>query len=97
MKNVGRQVLELAIKHLPNLLLHYHCDDLSHGRSHANGTVFTSIFQNSPFTVSDLEAAQLWQRMDVKIAQRGALRACPSRHLRHLMSANKAKRSSAAC
>lgn len=71
MKNVGRQVLELAIEHLPNLLLRYHCHDLSQGSSHASSTVFTSIFQNSPFTVSDLEAAQLWQRMDVKLAQLG--------------------------
>jgi len=70
-KNVGRRVLELAIQYLPNLLLHHHCYDLAHGLSHANSTVFTSDFQNSLYTVADLEAAHLWQRMDAKIAQLG--------------------------
>jgi hypothetical protein len=76
-KNVGRRVLELAIQYLPNVLLHHHCYDLAHSLSHANSTVFTSDFQNSPYTLADLEAAQLWLRMDAKIVQLGGCASIP--------------------
>lgn len=64
-------MLELAIQYLPNVLVHHHCYDLAHGLGHANSTVFTSDFQNSQYTVADLEAAQLWQRLNAKTTQLG--------------------------
>jgi hypothetical protein len=69
-KNVGRRTRELAITYLPNVLLHDYCNDQSAGRTHVNGEVFDDLSLN--YTVSQLEAEHLWDRMDAKIAGFGA-------------------------
>ena len=71
--NVARTPVDLAIIHLPNYLLYNYCVDNSLGHSHANGYVY-SLFQPYGFTVSDLDALNLWSRMDAKILSLGG---CP--------------------
>ncbi|NTV21760.1 MAG: hypothetical protein HGA57_10365 [Chlorobium limicola] len=67
--NIGRRPRELALVHLPNYLLHAYCDDLHDGKSHGAGKVF-EIFSRD-CTVGELEAENLWARMDAKIAAFG--------------------------
>ncbi|MGC2626380.1 MAG: hypothetical protein WA269_06040 [Candidatus Udaeobacter sp.] len=64
-KNVGRRTVELAIQYLPLVLLRLYCDDQAAGRSHANGNVAASLH---PFTIAELDAFDLWSRMDTQIA-----------------------------
>jgi hypothetical protein len=63
--NVGRRTRELAIKYLPDYLLHKYCDDIANGQSHVNGSVFEVFI--SYYSVAQLEAEDLWVRMDAKI------------------------------
>lgn len=64
--NVGRQTRELAIQYLPNYVLYKHCSDLDAGMPHGSSLVF-EVFERN-FTVAELEAADLWNQMDAKIA-----------------------------
>jgi hypothetical protein len=64
--NIGRRTRELAIIYLPNYLLHAYCADLAAGKGHADGQVFDIFSRN--YTVAQLEAENLWGRMDAKIA-----------------------------
>jgi hypothetical protein len=65
-KNIGRQVLELALVHLPDYLLHRHCADIAASRSHDQSDVFAS-FQRF-YSVAELEAMDVWDRLDQKVA-----------------------------
>lgn len=67
--NVGRQPRELALEFLPNYLLELHCRDKASNKSHANSEVFQTFSRN--YTVSQLEAQNLWQRLDDKVASLG--------------------------
>lgn len=71
--NVGRRPIELAIDYLPMPVLWAYCHDRAAGRSHADGEVYNEIFK-PVYTLAELNAAQLWNRMDEKIA---ALGLCP--------------------
>ena len=73
--NVGRQTRELALQYLSNYLLKMHCNDLAAGRNHANSTV-AEVFERN-YTVAQLEAMNLWTRMDTKIAALGGCGAIP--------------------
>jgi hypothetical protein len=64
--NVGRRTRELSITYLPNYLLHAYCGDIANGKTHGNGQVFDTLSLN--YTVAQLEAQNLWTRMDAKIA-----------------------------
>jgi hypothetical protein len=64
--NIGRRMRELAITYLPNYLLHAYCSDLAAGKNHPVGQVFDIFSRN--YTVAQLEAENLWARMDAKIA-----------------------------
>jgi len=64
--NIGRRTRELAITYLPNYLLNAYCSDQSAGKTHDNGQVFDIFSRN--YTVAQLEAENLWSRMDAKIA-----------------------------
>ncbi len=66
LNNIGRRTRELAITYLPNYLLHAYCSDIANGKTHANGQVFDIFSRN--YTVAQLEALNLWTRMDAKIA-----------------------------
>lgn len=67
--NIGRRARELALIYLPTYLLRQHCGDLAAGRSHANSTV-AAVFSRW-YTVAELEALQLWQRLDARVAVLG--------------------------
>ena len=65
--NVGRRPVDLAIPYLPLYLLYRYLDDQAAGLSHADGKVYNEIFK-PVYTLSELNAAHLWKRMDEKIA-----------------------------
>lgn len=67
--NVGRQVRELALEFLPNYILKKHCEDKAANRSHSSSSVF-DIFKRN-YTVSQLEAMNLWKQMETKINSLG--------------------------
>lgn len=72
---IGFRPKDLAIVYLPNRLLHRYCLDLLKGKNHAEGKVF-ELF--SPvYTVAQLEAKNLWDRMDAKIAGFGGCERIP--------------------
>ena len=64
--NIGRRTRELAVSYLSNYLLHKYCSDIAGGKTHATGEVFATLSSN--YTVAQLEAQNLWTRMDAKIA-----------------------------
>ena len=68
-QNVGRRPFELALIHLPDYLLKLYCADMLAGRSHINGWVYERF--KTYYSVAELEAKQLWQRMDAKITSLG--------------------------
>lgn len=70
--NIGRRTRELAISYLPNYLLHAYCHDQGAGVGHGAGQVF-DVFSGN-YTLAQLEADDLWTRMDAKIAGFGG---CP--------------------
>ncbi len=69
--NVGRRTRELAIEYLPRLLLKQRCKDILDGRSHANSHVYRWTAFDRNYSVEELEAVNLWKRMDAKIARIG--------------------------
>jgi hypothetical protein len=71
--NVGRQTVELAIRYLSNYLLRLHCGDLAAGRSPAQSQVFDPQIGGLGryYTVAELQAQMLWQRLDDKITTLG--------------------------
>jgi hypothetical protein len=71
--NVGRQTVELAIRHLSDPLLRAHCDDLAAGRSHAQSRVYDPQVSGlgKYYTVLELEGMQLWDRLDARLAAIG--------------------------
>jgi hypothetical protein len=75
LKNVGRQVQELAIEHLPDSLLRAHCRDQAANVANADSEVYDS-FKNR-FTVAELEAQNLWTRLDDKIRSLGGCSQIP--------------------
>jgi hypothetical protein len=68
-RNVGRRVFDLAIQHLPIRLLHYHALDVLKKKTRQAGEVYDA-FKGS-FTLADLEKAQLWARLDRRLAELG--------------------------
>lgn len=73
--NIGRRTRELAVEFLPNYLLTKHCDDINAGRDHASSEVY-QILSNA-YSLTELEADNLWQRMDAKIATLGGCNNIP--------------------
>jgi hypothetical protein len=67
--NVGRRTVELAIKYLSDYLLHDYCADQAAGTPKASGKV-AADFANV-YTVAQLEAQNLWSRMDTKLTSLG--------------------------
>ena len=63
--NIGRRTRELAIVYLPDYLLRAYCSDIANGNGHADGEV-RDIFSRN-YTVAQLDAENLWGRMDAKI------------------------------
>ena len=67
--NVGRRVQELAVTNLPLGLLASYLYDQFKNSTHANGTV--ADYVGHTYTLAQLEAMNLWQQMDTKIAMLG--------------------------
>ena len=68
-KNVGRRTRDLALTYLPTYLLKAYCRDITNGKTHANGEVF-DLYKDL-YTLAQLEAMNLWTKMDTKIASLG--------------------------
>jgi len=67
--NIGRRTRELGLQYLPDYLLTTYCNDITNLRGHEDGWVFRSFSMN--YTVVQLEAENLWNRMDKKIEEFG--------------------------
>jgi hypothetical protein len=67
--NVGRRPVELSLTYLPTYLLKAYCQDMAGAKSHSNGAVF-DIYKRY-YSVPQLEAMNLWGKMDNKIASLG--------------------------
>lgn len=73
-KNVGRRTAELAIVYLPVEMLRDYCNDKAAGKSHPEGVVAKNL---SAFTIAELDAFDLWSRMDTQIASYGGCEHLP--------------------
>jgi hypothetical protein len=75
--NVSRRVAELTLQYLPLQLLDKRCQDISMGKTdHANSLVYHAYF-TGVYTVAELEALQLWEKMDEKINSLGGCQKIP--------------------
>jgi hypothetical protein len=68
-KHVGRQVRDLAIRHLSNQLLRLRCTDRGAGTAPADSQVY-DVFRFD-YSVEQLRKQRLWERLDEKIAALG--------------------------
>lgn len=76
-RNVGRRPVELALTHQPPVyLLREYCSDLEANRARHESRVF-QLFSRF-YSVGHLEEAELWSRMNVKIAEYGGCDRLPS-------------------
>jgi hypothetical protein len=67
--NVGRHIADLAIKYQSDHLLKLYCEDAKAQVSHANSKVFQDL--KLFYTLAQLEAKQLWQKLEVKATGTG--------------------------
>ena len=63
-------MVDLAVWHFSDQLLFYYCSDKFNGLSHASGQVF-AIFEKYGYTVADLEATNLWERLEAEAQLKG--------------------------
>ena len=75
--NVGRQPAELAVWNFSPPLYHAYCVDLAANTDHASGKLYQIFFQPY-FTVQDLEATLLWQRIDTAVQAAGGCALFPN-------------------
>ena len=71
--NVSRRVSDLTIEYLPRILLAQRCRDIREGRSRSRSLVWSWVGRAS-YSVEELEALNLWDRIDGKIDGLGG---CP--------------------
>lgn len=67
--NVDRRVADLAIHYQADHLLKLYCEDMKAQVSHGNSQVFQVL--SKFYTVAELEAKQLWQKLDAKVIATG--------------------------
>jgi hypothetical protein len=68
--NVSRRTAELAIDHPESLyLMRVRCRDIAAGTAHAGSNVYAEF--SAYYSVAELEARTLWERIDAAIAARG--------------------------
>jgi hypothetical protein len=67
--NVGRRVCELSAQYLSRYLTEKHCADLASGESHETSQVY-AILQRC-HSLAELEAMNLWDRLDDKAVELG--------------------------
>ncbi len=75
--NIGRQVRELAIEYLSDILLHAHCRDLEEDKNHEDSWVYNYCSLDRNYSVSELEDLNLWDRIEAKIAAWGGCQNLP--------------------
>jgi hypothetical protein len=68
-RNVSRRVTDLAIKHLPIYLLNHYAQDVAAQKTHGSGKVFQDL--KVKYTMAELDAAKLWQRLDARLGELG--------------------------
>jgi hypothetical protein len=73
--NIGRRSTKLGLEYLSNWLLRRRCDDQASGASHADSKVYESL--DRYWTVVELEAMDLWTRLDAKIVDLGGCGSIP--------------------
>ncbi len=66
----GRRPAELALELLPRHLVSDYCLDVAQQLDHASGRVF-GWFKYHNYSLQDLEAGQLWQRLGKRAAELG--------------------------
>jgi hypothetical protein len=64
--NVGIRPREIGIEYLPGYLLKIYCQDIKDGKNHEDGKINSSLRN---WTAQELEAMQLWVRMDVRMLE----------------------------
>jgi hypothetical protein len=64
--NVGRRPAELAVQYLSDYLLDLYCWDTAANLDHASGKVYDVL--KTYYTLADLEAMQLWDKLAAKAA-----------------------------
>jgi hypothetical protein len=70
LQNVGRRTVDLAVDHPESLyLMRKRCRDIAAGRTHFPSTVYDEF--RPYYSVAELEARTLWERIDAAIAARG--------------------------
>jgi hypothetical protein len=69
-QHVGKRVMDLAVWHFGDSILSYYCSDKANGFDHASGKVFAA-FAPFGYTVADLEATNLWQRLATEAQLQG--------------------------
>jgi hypothetical protein len=72
--NVGRRCSELAVQYLTDWIVKLRCRDLAQGVTNpANSSVYNDggLRLNTFYTIAELQAANLWARIDAKIAAGG--------------------------
>ncbi|HEV8673612.1 MAG TPA: hypothetical protein VGX21_06165 [Methylomirabilota bacterium] len=74
-QNVGIRPYERAIQNLPNELLKDYCADLAANKDHASGAVLNEL--KAHYSLGELEALLLWQKMDTKLAALGGCSSLP--------------------
>jgi hypothetical protein len=74
--NIGKRPYELTIQCLPYDLLKKYCADVTSGKDHASGSVYGSLEDH--YSLSELEAFNLWGKMDAKIAALGGCNNIPN-------------------
>jgi hypothetical protein len=74
--NVSRRPVDLALYHLPYYLLAIHCADLFNLRGPAESLVYNDYFKFF-YTLEQLEAMNLWERLDAKLTSLGGCRHVP--------------------
>jgi hypothetical protein len=67
--NIGRRPYDLAIKYLPIYLLNDYAKDVVAKTTHESGKVFNDL--KTMYSMAQLNAAQLWQRLDARLAELG--------------------------
>jgi hypothetical protein len=76
LQHIGRRPQELAIELLIEQLLAYYCKDQAAGKSHAQGYLATEVLKG--YTLAELDALDLWNKMDAAIAALGGCANIPT-------------------
>ena len=72
--NIDRVIIETSVQYLSNELLTRYCSDKAANKTHANGSVYDFFTDggyytaNPYYTVQQLEAMKLWDKLGAKAA-----------------------------